>query len=321
MKYLDIHSYNTDLKIARISIGTSSRIAKIPQEELFRIFDAYVDAGGNCIDSARGYYGGQSEILIGKWQRARGLRDKLLLCTKAGNALNPRDPDSRPRLSYEELEKDLNDTLQVYGTDYLDIFWLHRDDSSKPVEEIIESVNRFIKDGKVRLVGCSNWTPDRIEAANRYAKQEGLNGFLASQIRWSIADRVPGTDPENLPDMDSASYSWYLKRQMPVFAFSSQAQGFFSKAAAGGLESLSQASRRVYETPENLLRLEKLKAFSAEKGISVSAAVLGYLIYNRLPTVAVITSSNLDQLYDSLGAVSFSMTAEEADSLYLSGKA
>jgi aryl-alcohol dehydrogenase-like predicted oxidoreductase len=316
MKYLHINSYNTELEISKIAIGSSSRISKIPEDELFRIFDSYVDAGGNCFDSARGYFGGKSEALIGKWQHSRNIRNKILLCTKAGNSLNPRDPETKPRLSYNELKSDLEQTFKAMNSDVIDIFWLHRDDTTVPVEEIIESINRFINDGIVRMVGCSNWTPDRIESANKYARDNNLHGFLASQIRWNIGEQRPGTDPENLPSMDAKSYKWYLENQLPVFAFSAQAQGFFAKAAANGIDSLSEASRNVYETPNNLIRLERLKQYAKESNISVTAAVLGYIIYNRLPSVAVITSSNTEQLKDSLSALDFTMTADEADMLF-----
>lgn len=315
MKYLKIQSYNSELEVARISIGTSSRISSLSDEEVFRLFDIYFDAGGNCIDSARGYYGGKSEELIGRWQISRGIRNRILLCTKAGNSLNP-GVDSTPRLSYPDLEDDLNGTLKAFRTDCIDIFWLHRDDPSLPVEEIMESVNKFIKAGKVRMVGCSNWVPERIEAANNFAKENGMGGFLASQIRWSLA--FPGADlsGEGLPNMDSDAYDWYAKHNFPVFAFSSQAMGFFAKAAAGGLESLSDYLRGTYITPDNLKRLENVKRYAAEHNTTVTAASLGYLLCNKVPSVAIITSKSPEQLQESLGAIDVEMTPEEADSLF-----
>lgn len=142
--------------------------------------------------------------------------------------------------------EDLELSLSQLQTDYIDLFWIHNDDVTKPVSEIIDAVNEVIKTGKVRAVGCSNWSIERIEAANNYAKEAGLYGFFANQIQWSLA-RVETDDYKkafNALVMDDESYDWYVKNDVAVFAFSSVAQGFFSIAAKGGLEALPELTRQ-----------------------------------------------------------------------------
>ena len=128
-----------------------------------------------------------------------------------------------------------------------------------PPEEIIENFNVIVKSGKVGMIGCSNWHIDRIARANQFAKKHGLSGFALSQIQWSLAD----TEEELFREygavvMSDNEYNWYYQNNIPIFAYSPQAQGFFTKAADGGIDSVSEKLRRYYDTRDNLIRLEKL---------------------------------------------------------------
>ncbi len=315
MKYLELSSYTTTLSVSRLAFGTGSNLRSLSNEEIHLLMDQYIDAGGNCMDSARGYLEGRSEEVLGEWLTSRKNRDKVLISTKAGHP-GP-GSDLPAKLSRKELVVDLNESLKTLGTDYIDIFWLHKDDPNRPVEEIIDSVNSIIASGKVRMVGCSNWSVQRIEAAEAYANMSGQHGFLASQIQWSLAQTLE----ENFTSMgvkvmDPASYAWYLSRNMPVFAFSAQAMGFFAKVASGGPDSLTEEMRFRYASQENLARADRVIQFATERGISVSQAVLAYIINNQLPGIAVISSKSSEHLLDSLSASEVSMTSQEADSLF-----
>ncbi len=315
MKYLDLKAYKESFNVSKFAFGTGSAMKELTKEEYFKLFDIFAEAGGNCLDTAPGYCGGRSEAYIGEWMKARANRDKIVVSTKACHAF----AGEPSRLSQKDMEDDLNLSLKQMQTDYIDMFWIHNDDFNWPVGEIIESVNAVIKTGKVRAVGCSNWTIERIEAANAYAKEHGLGGFLANQVQWSLA-RVEGDEYKNAYGalvMDEKAYDWYYRNMMPIFAFSSLAQGFFAIAAAGGIDSLPESVRRYFMTPDNLTRLERVKAYMQKHSVPSSAPVLGYLINNKLPGVALMSAQTPEILEEALLAADTDMTAEEADALFI----
>lgn len=115
--------------------------------------------------------------------------------------------------------------------------------------------------------------------------------------------------------MDDESYDWYLKNGVAVFAFSSISQGFFSIVTKGGVEALSERSAGFWVNDDNLVRVENVKKFMAEKGVSAAAAALGYITNNRLPGVAITSATSVDILKETLDAADTTMTPEEADAL------
>lgn len=315
MKYLKIDSYANELEVSRLALGTDKLADLLNDDELFRLMDFFIDNGGNCIDTARVYSSGASEEALGRWFLARQNRSKIVLSTKGCHP--PIENMSQSRLSKAEMRSDIEASLKALKTDYVDIYWLHRDDTNIPVEQIVENINTFIKEGKIRLIGCSNWHSDRIEKANAYARQTGLQGFSSSQIQWSLASTNEEIyDDYGIAIMNPSEYQWYLNNKMPVFAYGSQAQGFFTKTAVAGLASLTQKIRKRYESPENLKRLERVKEAASKYEISISAAALSYITCNRLPAVAIIGCKNIEQLTESLQTAAIEISDEEAERLY-----
>ena len=301
--------------VSKLVFGTDKLADRYSDAEIFALLDRFTEAGGNCIDTARVYCGGKSEESVGRWLRVRKNRERVLLSTKGCHP--PLGDMTRSRLSPGEMRSDLEASLTALGVECVDLYWLHRDDPSIPAGEIIESLNVLIREGKIRAVGCSNWKTERIAQANRYAAVHGLTGFSASQIQWSLAE----TKEEIYQDvaiviMNAREYAWYLENRMPVFAYASQAQGFFAKVDRAGADSLSEKTRSRFYSEANLKRLANAKALSERRGISISAAVLSYILCNRLPACAIIGPKNLLQLNESLQAADLSIAPEEADALY-----
>ncbi|WP_407314023.1 aldo/keto reductase [Desulfosporosinus sp. SB140] len=315
MKYLTLKGKGLELNVSKLAMGTDKLMLTLTDAEFFYLLDTYTDAGGNFIDTARVYSGGKSEEAIGRWLQKTGKRSDVVLSSKGCHP--PRENMSQSRLAKKDMEYDLNLSLETLKTDCIDIYWLHRDDLSLSVDEIVENINSFIKEGKIRMVGCSNWSSDRIEQANQYAALKGLNGFSSSQIQWSLAHTSEDIYQDfGIVIMDEKEYEYYVHRNLPVFAYASQAQGFFSKVAQGGLEALSEKTRMRFSSKDNLKRLEVLKDFAASHGISLAAASLVYITCNRLTAVPIIGSRTPQQLQESLEAADVIITAEEADKLY-----
>lgn len=305
MRHLVISSNQTVLSCSKIVLGTTYYGSDLSEERSFELMQEYIRLGGNCIDTARSYniYSGEngadkSETTIGKWLVQTGLRDRIILSTKGGHNVKNGTP---PRLAPELLNSDLNRSLELLQTDHTDLYWLHRDDPNRSVGEIMETLQSFIEDGRIRVPGASNWTVQRMAEANHYAASHGLTPFAAGQIQWSLAL----CRPEKLNDpsliwMDKENYQFYLQHNLPVFSFSSQAKGFFSKLLFGGEAALSAKTRERFYTPDNLATAERVKSICYNTGLSATGAALHYITDNLLPAAAIVGCSTVEQLQDSM---------------------
>ena len=185
---------NTQLEPSVICFGTVPIGSALNEQDSFRLMDAYLDYGGNFIDTANVYgdwIPGEksiSEKTIGKWMKQTGVRDRVILGTKGAH---PKLTSMHiPRLSPEHIIHDIDQSLGHLQTDYIDLYWLHRDDPTHPVEAIMDVLNRQIELGKIRSIGCSNWSVKRIAEAQEYARSNGLAGFVANQMMWSLPPRM-----------------------------------------------------------------------------------------------------------------------------------
>jgi aryl-alcohol dehydrogenase-like predicted oxidoreductase len=297
----------TNLQVAEICLGTGGLGGDIDRESSFRLLDRYVELGGNFLDSAKVYADwlpgerSSSEKTIGRWLAERHNRGRIILGTKGAH------PDLATmhiqRLSRQEIVSDLEASLAHLGVEAIDLYWLHRDDSSRPVAEILETLNDQVKAGKIRYFGASNWGTARLEAAQDYAAAHGLQGFSASQVMWNYG--VP--DPAAIPDktivvMNPEMRAYHARTGLAAIPYTSQANGFFNKMAKGGPEGLKVGMRQVYHLPENARRFERLQILSRETGQSVTQVVLGYLLSQPFTTVPIVGCHNLAQMDDSLSA-------------------
>ena len=295
------------MSLSPIVLGTDYYGSILSDKEAFRMYDEYTDRGGNVIDTARLYVDGKSEQLLGQWLKASG-RSRVIISTKGAHP--SLDTMHISRLSMEELRSDTENSLHALQTDYIDLYWLHRDDTAIAAGEIIERLNVLIKEGKMRYIGASNWKAERIREANDYAKQHGLMGFCTSQIKWSVAKSNPAyVDDPTLVEMDQKEMDFYRINRFPVFAYAPQAKGIFSKLAAG--VPLSDKAKERYWCDENRRRYELLQKLAAEHHTSVSAVVLSYITSAPFPALAIVGCKNPQQLDDSLLAMDCHLSPEE----------
>lgn len=313
-------TFHKDIKVSQIVLGTDSFGTYIPEEDAFCLLDRYIDLGGNTIDTARMYgmqtFGepGKSEIAIGKWLCSRGGRDKIVISSKCAHP--PREDMTKSRLSEKEIERDIDESLLSLKTDYIDILWLHRDDVRVPVEGIIDALNRMVQKGKIRAFGGSNWTAQRFSAADEYAKKSGQQTFCASQLKWSAAATSPSyTDDPTLVEMDAVQYDYYKKTKMPVFAYASQAKGFFYQYHKGGETALSKKARERYLSNHNTKVYRKLADLSEKLGITLAAATIAAITSNTdFDTVAVVGCKNIAQLEDTMTGSDVALNYDEIKS-------
>ena len=271
-----------EIKLPALTFGTGDFKRHDNDEVYFELLDTYINNGGWCIDTARVYCDwledghNSSEGVIGRWMKARNNRDKIVLATKGGHpAMGHMDEN---RLSREDLEKDISDSLECLGTDHVDIFFLHRDDVRVPVEEIMPVLNDIYQSGKAHFIGVSNWSCERIQAANDFANKNGLEPIRISQIYYSLAHASSSIlgDP-TLVCMDTKEFRWYSSNNFPLMAFSPQAKGFFA-------------------------RLARVKELSRQTGDSPAMIPIGYLSSQPFFVTSVFAASRTWQIEEDMSA-------------------
>lgn len=309
----------TELEPSVLCLGTGSFGSAIPRDTAFAILDAFAERGGTSLDTAHVYAAwvpggaGASELTLGAWMRDRGVRQSMVVGTKGGH------PDVAamhvPRLTPAEIRRDLDESLERLQTETVDLYWLHRDDPSVPVAEILDVLNAAVAAGQVRALGASNWSVGRLEGAAACARRQGWRGFCASQVGWSFADIVPEFNGQNgMLYMDAASLRFHQRTQLPVAAYSSQAHGFFSgkyrrEDALGA--PLPAGVLRGYGTPANFDRLERAQALAARHGSTANAVALAWLLAQPFPVFPIVGPRTMAQLVDSCAATELTLAPAE----------
>ncbi len=307
----------TDLTGSAIVLGTDDFGSAVEAERAFAVMDRYYEAGGNIFDTARVYASwlpngeGASERTVGDWVKSRGARDNVIISTKCSHP--PLGHMDVSRLSYDDMLEDTAESLRLLQADCIDILWLHRDDRNMPIEEIAENLYKLSKLDRVKYFGVSNWRVDRIEALKK------LNAvkMIGSQIKWSYGATNPeyGDDP-TLVEMDNTEKAYYEKSDVNIFAFASQAKGFFSKYDMGGEEALSQKAAQRYLCDENLARYKKAKELAEKYSLPISAIILSYISsHPSINAYPIAGAKHLDQIEDCLKGADLKLTKEDFDFL------
>jgi predicted dehydrogenase/aryl-alcohol dehydrogenase-like predicted oxidoreductase len=271
------------------------------------LLDYFYEIGGNCLDTAHVY---RSEEAVGKWIKLRGLREEIVIIGKGA-----RDALGTP----EGITAQLTQTLEKMQVDYLDIYLMHTDNPQVPVGELVACLNEHHRAGRIRAFGGSNWSIARLTAANAYAQEHGLVGFAASSPNLSLAVWNEPMWPGCLSAADTDSRAWYKQQQLPLFAWSSQATGFFTgryRPADRTTPALA-AIVRTWFNDGNFQRLARAQALAHEKGVTAAQIALAYVLNQPFPTFALIGPQSIDELRTVLPALDISLTLAELQWLNL----
>ncbi|WP_278943395.1 aldo/keto reductase [Anaerotruncus colihominis] len=314
MRTLELNAGKDSLRLSRLVFGTGSVGGSIAFDEAADLLDLYRAEGGCCIDTARMYGKGASEEAIGRYIALRNCRSEVALSTKGGFPSGNNMHHSRIRPA--ALRSDLEASLRALGTDYVDLYFLHRDDPEYPVEVLMPFLDSLVREGKVRFLGASNWTAARIAGANRFAAANGLTPFTISQIQWSLAAATPAMwEDDTIVCMDNTEEAFYRQACMPVMAFTPLTRGFFSKAIAEGVDSPALERYAAFKTPLNLARVERVRALCDRYNATPAQICHAFLTSGSLAGLAVLGAKNRVQLTDSLTGADLTLTAQDLEFL------
>lgn len=281
----------TPFGVSCICLGTAEMGSVMPESEAFAMLDLYAELGGSFLDTALDYGLGASERTIGKWIRSRAERDFMLVATKGGCPAN--ETRHIPRLSREEIETDLHHSLKNLNTERIDLYYLHRDDPARPVEELIDILENLVRAGKIRFYGLSNWKLPRLKQAYAYSGKGGH--LVGSEVLWSLAKPdMRAIDDPFIAEMTDDMLCFHQNSGLAAAGYTAQARGFFSKLNNG--VPIQDWVSRTYHTQENLARFERAKTLAARRNCSIESIVIAYLTSQPFASFAVISSRNQDQL-------------------------
>lgn len=274
---------DTALRIHPLALGCSSFGWTVDSDTGRRILDEHAARGGNFIDTADSYSTGRSEIMIGSWLRTRGGRDKTIVATKIGRNLD------NPGLSPQSIIGAIDASLDRLGTDYIDLLYFHGDDKTVPLEESLGAMAAIMQSGKVRYLGASNFSPERLIEA-RVLAANGLPRFVALETQYSLVRR---------PDFESALALVTRAQGMAVMPYFPLAHGFLAgryRSKADVSSQLRGQRAGAYLNRKNLRVLSLLDRIAAEYDVTATTIAVAWLLTRSGVCAPVAGASHPDQV-------------------------
>ncbi|CAN7569904.1 aldo/keto reductase [Caulobacter sp. LjRoot300] len=279
-----------------------------------RLLDAFVDGGFNAVDTADvysawvpGHVGGESESVIGRWLKARGRRDDVLILTKV--AMWP----AQPGLSAANITAAVEGSLKRLQTDYIDLYQAHQDDAATPIEETLEAFDRLVKAGKVRAIGASNFSPERLSASLKTSQALGLARYETIQPKFNLHDR----DEVEGPLAELAA-----REGLGIIPYYGLAAGFLTGKyrTEADLEGRSRGRTvKQYLTARGLKILAALDAAAETVGATQAQVALAWIMAHPAITAPLASATSVEQLNELMGAARLTLPTEVIAALNAAG--
>jgi aryl-alcohol dehydrogenase-like predicted oxidoreductase len=302
---------NTDLLVAPINFGGNVFGWTLDEKESFNILDQFAGAGFNFVDTADTYSwwvngkGGQSEEIIGKWMKAKGNRNDLVIATKVGSETKEHGFD----ISKKHILKSVDESLARLQTDHIDLYYTHFDDNKTPVEETLEAYDEIIKAGKVRYIAASNISPERLKESFEVAEKNNLPKYVALQPHYNLLER----------EKFENEYAGLVKEyDLSVFTYWSLAAGFLTGKYRTE-EDLAKSARgegvRKYLNVKGIEVLKALDQISEKHETTQASVALAWLLANPLVTAPIVSATSESQLKTLFQAPELSLSSDDIELL------
>jgi aryl-alcohol dehydrogenase-like predicted oxidoreductase len=300
----------SDLQVAPLVLGGNVFGWTADERASFSILDAFVDHGLNFIDTADvysawvdGHQGGESEAIIGKWLKESGKRDKVVLATKVGML------STRPGLSAANVEAAVNDSLKRLKTDYIDVYFSHKDYPETPLAETLGAYQKLVEAGKVRVIGASNYTGERLAEALKVSKEQRLPAYQVLQPEYNLYDRA---------DYEADLEPVVQEHKVSVITYYSLASGFLS----GKYRSKADTEKRArgskvagYLNDRGMKIVDALVDIAKRHDTTPAAVALAWLIARPSVTAPIASATSVQQLEGIAAATRLALPAEDLQAL------
>jgi aryl-alcohol dehydrogenase-like predicted oxidoreductase len=300
----------SDLDVSVLCFGGNIFGWTTDDDASYAVLDAFMEAGGNFIDSADVYSrwvpgnkGGESEEVLGRWMKARGNRADVVVATKLGSPMG--DDGTRQGLSKRWMTQAVEDSLRRLQTDYIDLYQSHRDDPSTPMEETLGAYDDLIKQGKVRHIGASNFTAERLAEALAISKRDGLPRYESLQPVYNLMQRA---------DYEKDLEPLCQKEEVGVIPYSSLASGFLSGKykADAPLPSSARASsiQQKYMNDKGFAVLSAVEDVAKRLNATPAQVALAWIASRPGMTGPIASATTPDQLKDLVGGIGLELDAD-----------
>ncbi|HTJ29910.1 MAG TPA: aldo/keto reductase [Acidobacteriaceae bacterium] len=300
------------LKVAPIMLGGNVFGWTIDEKQSFAILDHFADRGFNFIDTADMYsnwipgnQGGESETILGKWFKQSGKRDKIIIATKLGNPMG----EGKKGLGAAYMKEAVEASLARLQTDYIDLYQAHIDDKDTSLTETLQAFNDLVKEGKVRVIGASNYSGDRLREAETISREKGLARYATLQPHFNLYHR-------ELYEKDLASV--VAEFSLGVIPYFSLASGFLT----GKYKSLAETEKAnragmlsKYFDERGLRILKALGKVSKETGAKQATIALAWLLARPNILAPIASATSVEQLDEILAAADLKLTPEQVRTL------
>lgn len=303
----------SELLVSTLMFGGNVFGWTIDEKESFKILDSFVDAGFNFIDTADTYSrwvpgnkGGESETIIGNWMKKNGKRKEVLIATKLGGDVGKGKKD----LSAQYVKEASEASLKRLQTDHIDLYQTHYDDLDTPVEETMTALNELIKEGKVRYIGASNLSAERIKASNEFARKNNLQPYISLQPLYNLYDRQK---------LEHEYLKLVTEEDLAVLPYYALASGFLSGKYRNE-NDLQKSARgegigKKYLNERGYTILSAMDKVAAEQKVPLSEVAIAWLLQKPFITSAIVSATNEKQLQELINATNLKLTNEQMKEL------
>ena len=307
------------LALSPLCLGGNAFGWAADEDASFAVLDAYVEGGGNVVDSANiysawvpGNAGGESETIIGRWLAARGRHDDLVIMTKVGMA-----GGAQPKgLTREIILRAADESLQRLGTDRIDVYWAHEDDPGTDLRETLGAFDELVRQGLVTTIAASNYPTERLAEALAVSEGEGLVRFEGLQPRYNLLER---------DELEGAPLELCREAGLGVISYYGLARGFLTGKYRAGrpLPSSPRAPGivRDYMNDRGLAALAVIDRVAQAHGATPAQAALAWVMARPGITCAIASATSADQATELTGAMDLRLAPDEADALDAAGAA
>jgi aryl-alcohol dehydrogenase-like predicted oxidoreductase len=303
---------NSNLTVGPLALGGNVFGWTADETASFKLLDAFIDSGLNLVDTADsystwvpGHVGGESETIIGNWLKKSGKRAKVILATKVASPMGA----GKQGLSRKYILSAVEDSLRRLQTDYIDLYQSHRDDPSTPVEETLGTYAELVKQGKVRAIGCSNFTAARIEESLKASREHGYPEYVSLQPNYNLYDRE---------DYEKNLEPTVVKHGLGVIPYFSLASGFLTgkyKSKADAEKAARVGMLGKYFTERGTKILAALEKVAKNSSATQAQVALAWLIVRPSITAPIASATKLDQLHDIIAATNLKLTSTAIEEL------